>query len=123
LKASGGVLEINTQKELENVIAKEKEAIIKDKELRKNFDTVAKQLDRNAELREFCRYLQDNEPLLSRMNNLPKLKEDILKSYLKIHQNLYLELMDKYEAAAKRKKEIEDEARKQRTQWEEVIFQ
>ncbi len=29
--------------------------------------------------------------------------------------------MSKYDAAAKRKKEIEEEARKQRTQWEEVI--
>ncbi len=122
LKASsGGVIEINTEKELEAVIAKEKEAIIKDKELRKTFDTVSKQLARNAELRVFARYLQENEPLLARMGNLPKLKEDVLKSYLKVHYGEYEQLMAKYDAAAKRKKEIEDEARKQRTQWEEVI--
>jgi hypothetical protein len=122
LKASsGGFVEINTEKELEAVIAKEKEAIIKDKELRKSFDTVSKQLERNAELREFCHYLQNNEPILSRMNNLPKFKEDVLKSYLKVHFDQYEELMGKFDAAAKRKKEIEEEARKQRTQWEEVI--
>ena len=119
--ASGGVIEINTEKELETVIAKEKEAIIKDKELRKTFDTVSKQLERNTELREFTRYLQENEALLARMNNLPKLKEDVLKSYLKVHYSEYEQLMAKYDAAAKRKKEIEEEARKQRTQWEEVI--
>jgi hypothetical protein len=122
LKApSGGIIEINTESELEAVIAKEKEAIIKDKALRKNFDTVSKALDRNAELREFAHYLQENEPLLARMNNLPKLKEDVLKSYLKVHYGEYEQLMAKYDAAAKRKKEIEEEARKQRTQWEEVI--
>lgn len=121
LKAQGGVLEINTQKELESVIAKEKEAIIKDKELRKNFDSVAKQLERNVELREFCHYLQDNEAFLSRMSNLDKFKEDTLKSYLKVKESLYLNLMAKYDEAAKRKKEIQEEARKQRTQWEEVI--
>jgi len=121
LKASGGVLEINTQKELESVIAAEKEAIIKDKELRKNFDAVAKQLERNAELREFCRYLQDHEALLSRMSNPAKFKEDTIKSYLKVKENLYLGLMEKYDQAAARKKEIQEEARKQRTQWEEVI--
>ena len=121
LKASGGDIEINTQKELEGVIAKEKDAIIKDKELRKSFDAVQKQLDKNAELREFCRYLQDNEALLSRMNNLDKFKEDILKSYLKVNHSVYLDLMATYDAAAKRIKEIEEEARKQRTQWEEVI--
>lgn len=121
LKASGTVLEINTQKELENVIAEEKKAIIEDEDLQKKFDGVAKQLQRNSDLRDFCRYLQDNEALLSRMSNLGKFKEDVLKSYLKTHHSLYLDLMAKYDAAAKRKKEIEEEARKQRTHWEEVI--
>jgi hypothetical protein len=121
LKSSGAAIEIKTQKELEGVITKEKEAIIKDAQLRKSFDVVAKALNRNAELREFARYLQENEPLLSRMNNLEKFKEDILKSYLKVHHDLYLALMATYDAAAKRIKAIHEEARKQRTQWEEVI--
>jgi len=119
--ARGSAVEINTEKELEEIIVKEKETIIKDKDLRKKFDTVSRALERNSELREFTRYLQENEPLLARMNNLPKLREDILKSYLKVHYDLYKTLMDKYDAAAKRKKEIEEEARKQRTQWDEVI--
>ena len=121
LKASEGVLEINTQIELEGVIAEEKKATINDEKLRIKFDDVAKQLQRNAELREFCKYLQDNEAILSRMNNVAKFKEDVLKSYLKANYNLYLDLMAKYDAAAKRKKAIEEEACKQRTQWEEVI--
>ena len=121
LKASGGALEINTQTELETVIANEKKSIIEDEKLRKKFDDVEKQLRRNTELREFCTYLQDNETLLSRMNNVAKFKEDVLKSYLKVHYSLYLDLMAKYDAAEKRKKEIEEEAHKQQTQWEEVI--
>ena len=121
LKSSGETLEINTQQELEEVITKEKDAILKDDQLRKKFDDVAQRLHKNVDLRKFCRYLQDNEALLSRMNNLQKFKEDVLKSYLKALDDLYLELMQKYEEAAKRKKEIEEEARKQQTQWEEVI--
>jgi energy-coupling factor transporter ATP-binding protein EcfA2 len=121
LKATDTTLEINTQKELETVISKEKEIILKDKELRKTFDSVEKQLSRNAELREFCRYLQDHEAFLSQLNNIPKFKEDVLKSYLKAHYPLYQALMDKYDAAAKRKKEIREEARKQQTQWQQVI--
>ena len=121
LKAASGVLEINTQNELEDVIAEEKKAIFEDEKLRKKFDDVSKQLQKNADLRNFCQYLQDNEALLSRMNNLAKFKEDVLKSYLKVHHSPYLALMAKYDEAAKRKKEIEEEARKQQTQWEEVI--
>jgi hypothetical protein len=121
LKAVAGDREIATQAELEKVIDGEKEAILKDKGLRKKFDDVAKQLQRNVELRKFCSYLQDNEPLLSRMDNSEKFKEDVLKSYLKVHQDLYDDWMNKFDAAANRRKEIEEEARKQQTQWESVI--
>jgi hypothetical protein len=122
LKATAGdILEIATQKELEGVINKEKEAILKDKNLRKTFDAVAKQLEKNAELREFYRYLQDHEALLSQMNNVAKFKEDVLKSYLKSSYELYVGMMQSFDAAAKRKAEIEEEARKQRAQWDEVI--
>ena len=121
LKASDNVIEINTQRELENIIAKEKDAILQDEALKKIFNDVEKQLQKNAELRKFCLYLQNNEPLLSRMNNLRKFKEDVIKSYLKVLDNLYFELMEKYADAEKRKMEIVEVARKQRTQWEEVI--
>lgn len=121
LKAQAGDREITTQKELEDVITKEKEAILTDKALRKKFDDVSKQLQRNSELRTFCDYLQNNEAVLSRMSNPKKFKEDVLKSYLKVHQELYADWMQKFDTAAKRRKEIEEEARKQRTQWENVI--
>lgn len=121
LKTPDTTREISTQKELEGIITKEKEAILKDKQLRKSFDAVEKQLSRNAELREFCRYLQDNETLVPQLSNVPKFKEDVLKSYLKVHYALYQQLMEKYDAAAKRKKEIREEARKQQTQWQQVI--
>lgn len=114
-------LEIHSQKELEDVIAKEKDAIIKDKDLRKKFDELAKLLYKNAPLREFQNFMLEHEALLSQLTNIDKFRENIWKSYIKAHEDLYLDLMDKFEAAAKRKKEIEDEAKKQRTQWEEVI--
>lgn len=121
LKGTGKVQEINTQKELEDIIAQEKTALMTDKDLRKKFDAVQKQLEKNAAVRDFCRYLQSNEPLLSRMDNVGQFKEDVLKSYFKANEPLYLEMMQTYAAAEKRIKEIEAEAQKQRTQWEQVI--
>lgn len=121
LKATGKAQEINTQKELEDMIAQEKATMMADKDLRKKFDAVAKQLEKNTAVRDFCRYLQSNEPLLSRMNNLDQFKEDVLISYIKSNEPLYLEMMKTYESAEQRIKEIEAEAQKQRTQWEQVI--
>jgi hypothetical protein len=121
LRGTDKVQEINTQKELEAIVAQEKAGMMADKDLRKKFDAVAKQLEKNAAVRDFCRYLQFTEPLLSRMNNLDQFREDVLKSYIKVNESVYLELMGTYESAEQRIKEIEAEAQRQRTQWEQVI--
>ena len=121
LNADTGNREIKDSKELETIISKEKEEILADRALRKNFDDVARQLTRNVELREFYKYVRDDEAILSRLNNPQKLKQDVMKSYLKAHEDLYDDWMSKYEAARKRRKELEKEAQKQRTQWERVI--
>ena len=118
---NGERLEIRTQKELEAVIAKEKDAIIKDKELRKKFDEIAKMLEKNVTLRDFQKYMLDHEAFLSQLSNVNKFKQDVWKSYLKVKYDFYLDLLSKHEKAQKRQKEIEDEAARQRTQWEEVI--
>ena len=114
-------LEIKTQKELEDVISKEKEAILKDKELRARFDALAKLLDANAQMRDFRSFLLDHESFVSQLANVPKFRENVLKSYLKICFELYAALMKEYESAKARTKEIQIEAAKQRTQWETVI--
>ena len=75
LNAESGNQEITNQKDLEAVIEKEKKDILADKALRKNFEDVAKQLQRNADLRKFCKYVQDEEAILSRLNNPEKKKE------------------------------------------------
>ena len=121
LKASGKVHEISSQDELEEVIEEEKGTILQDRALRTRFDKVASSLQKNADLRKFLLFLQNNETLLPHMNNLPKFREDVLKSYLKLHYNLYKSLINRYEDVAGRKKEIEEVARRQRTQWDEVI--
>jgi energy-coupling factor transporter ATP-binding protein EcfA2 len=65
--------------------------------------------------------MMEHEALLSRLTDINKFKQDVLQSYMKANEPLYLDLMAAYEGAEKRQKEIEEEARKQRTQWETVI--
>ena len=103
------------------MIAKEKEAILTDKKLRDKFDGVGKRLQRNAELRTFYGYVQGDEALLSRLDNPEELREDVLKSYLKVHEELYVEWFNRYETARQRRKDLENQAKEQRTQWERVI--
>lgn len=114
-------LEITTEKELEDVISKEKQAILRDKELRARFDALAKLLDANIQMREFRSFLLDHESYVSQLANAKNFRENVLKSYLKICFEMYADLMKEYSAAKARKREIQAEASKQRTQWETVI--
>lgn len=121
LNAASGNRQITNQAELEEVIAEEKKAILSDAKLRKKFDDVAKQLQRNAELRAFCDYIKDEEALLARMSNPERLRQDVLKSYLKTNEGLYNDWMAKYDAAVARRRELEKAAKGQKNQWKTVI--
>lgn len=114
-------LEITSQKELEELIAKEKDAISNDKDLKKKFAKLDKLIQKNITVRDFEAYLLNHEELLVRLGNVPAFKEDVWKSYLKACFEPLQDLLNKHQAAQARRKEIEDQAAKERTQWEEVI--
>ena len=113
--------EITSEKELEELIAKEKDGISNDKDLKKKFAEIEKQINKNINLRDFDAYLQQHDDILPKLENIGKFKEEIWKSYLKARFDAYLDLVEKFQAAEKRKKEIEAAAAQQRTQWESVI--
>lgn len=114
-------LEISSQKELEELIATEKDAISNDKDLKKKFAEIDKLIQKNITVRDFEAYLQNHEELLVRLSNVPAFKQDIWKSYLKARFEPFQDLLHKHQAAQARRKEIEEQAAKERTQWEEVI--
>ena len=114
-------LEITSKKQLEELIAKEKEGISNDKDLRKKFADIEKLITKNVNVKAFDAYLGEHEELLPELVNIENFKENIWKSYFKEREELYKDLIKKYQDAEKRKKEIEEEASKQRTQWESVI--
>jgi len=114
-------LEITSQKELEDLIAKEKESILTDKELKKKFAEIEKVLQKNVTVRDFQEYLAVHEEILPKLENVDAFKEELWKSYFKAHEELYRDLIAKYQDTEKRKLEIETVASGQRTQWEQVI--
>lgn len=118
---SGDRLEIKSSSELDDLIQQEKSSLTSDKDLRKKFDNVEKLIQRHAILREFEIYISNNEELLPFMANIDEFKEKVWKSYLKDNLSEYSDLINKYKSAQVRAKEIEQAAKSQVTQWEEVI--
>lgn len=114
-------LEITTLEELEQLIAKEKEGISSDKDLRSKFADIEKLIKKNVSVRGFEDYLTRHEELLPNLANIERFREEIWKSYFTARIDLYRDLVRKHRNASNRRKEIGEEAGKQRTQWEAVI--
>jgi len=119
---AGGVSEqISTQKELAALIDAEKKKISDDDALRKTFSELEKQLNRNAEARRFYDYIASHIELLPELENIDGFNEKVWTSYIKANELLYEKVVKLHRDAAARKREIDEEAAKQRGQWEEVI--
>ena len=112
---------INSKADLEEVIEEEKNAILTNKELRTRFDKFDKLIQKNTNLRDFHNYLLDNEFILPYFENIAAFKEAVWKSYFKIKIDLYNSLIEKYQKVEARRAEIEEEAKRESTQWHKVI--
>jgi hypothetical protein len=114
-------VEITSETQLEKLIKQEKEKISGNADLRKTFDALEKQLQKNVTLRDFEAYLQDHEELLPELANFESFKEKVWKSYIKANYELYISLLEKTQLAAARTKEIQEQASREKTLWQTVI--
>lgn len=113
--------EIRTQQQLEDIIQEELDGITNDVALKKKFEKIKKQLEKNIQLRNFQQYISNNVFLLPHLDNLGLLKEKIWLSYFKAREPLYDELLAQYRKVKDRRQEIENEAREEQTRWESAI--
>jgi ABC-type lipoprotein export system ATPase subunit len=114
-------VEVKNQDELEQVIAKEKDAIMKDAKLRQRFDKMDKVMSKNEQLRDLQAFLSEHSEVLALMADMEKLKRAVWVDYFKANESDFNQVVKTYQLALARSKEIEAQAAKQRTQWERVI--
>ncbi|WP_246610034.1 phage infection protein [Comamonas fluminis] len=113
--------EINSEAELQALVDAERAKISEDAALRQKYEELEKQIQKNAQLREFESYLQGHEDLLPELADLAAFNKKLWMSYLKANHPLYVDLINKVEQAAVRSAEIEAQASQEHTQWQDVI--
>jgi len=113
--------EINSEAELQALIDAERAKISEDAALRKKYEDLEKQIQKNAQLREFGDYLQSHEELLPELADPAAFKKKLWMSYLKANHALCIDLLNKVGQAATRSAEIEAQAAKEQTLWQAVI--
>lgn len=112
---------IASEKELEGIIEKEKQTILNDEELLKKFNTIDQKLKANKELRDFREYLIQNMIILPELLNIDGFRENLWISYIKTKKDLFNDLSEEYKKGKKEIALIIEQAKKEKTQWEEVI--
>lgn len=113
--------EINSEAELQALVDAERAKISEDAALRQKYEELEKQIQKNAQLREFESYLQGHEDLLPELADPAAFNKKLWMSYLKANHALYVDLINKVEQAAVRSAEIETQAGQEHTQWQDVI--
>ena len=113
--------EISDIKELKNAIQNEKDAILDNPQLAATFAQIDNKLTKNAELRRFRDYLDQNRFILLELGNIEKLKQTIWIAYLVENRESFADLAESYKAAKKRIEEIIEEAKREKTKWVDVI--
>ena len=121
LNDNGKKFEITSEKELEEVIEKEKQSILNNPELLNTFNEIDKKLNANKELRDFREYLIQNMVILPELLNLEAFKEKLWITYLKIKNDFYKNLLDEYKSGKKEIEDIIQQAKKENTAWSDVI--
>lgn len=117
----GDSKEVSSQADLDALIATEKQRITDDNALRKNLDAVEKALNKNVDTRAFFAYISEHVELLPEFINVDLFEQNLWKSYIKTHQEVYERVVTCFKDAEKRRKEIEQQAATESTQWERVI--
>jgi hypothetical protein len=113
--------EINSEAELQALVDAERAKISEDAALRQKYEELEKQIQKNAQLREFESYMQGHEDLLPELADPAAFNRKLWLSYLKANHALYVDLINKVEQAAVRSGEIEAQAGQEHTQWQDVI--
>ena len=80
---------IASKADLDALIATEKERITDDETLRKKLDALEKALNKNVDTRNFFDYISQHVELLPEFVNLEVFEQNLWKSYIKTHEDLY----------------------------------
>jgi len=121
LNNDGILIEVNNSKEFSKILDDEVTRIFHDKELQKRFKKIDKILTKNAELKAFREFLENEPSMLAELKNLPEYRKKIWISYLKQIKQELSNLVTLYNAGKKSIAEIIKHAKKETTEWKRVV--
>lgn len=121
LHGEGEPRKVTSDADLRALITQEKKRITDDDALRKKLEAVEKALQKNVDTRRFLDFIAGREELLTEFASVGSFQQSVWKSYLKVHEDLFQRVVTRFKDTEARRKEIEQKAAQESTQWERVI--
>lgn len=117
----GKLVEVKTEKQLEELIEEEKRAILSDPELKTTFESIDTKLTKNKDLKEFRDILENNQFLFPELENLPFLASKLWIAYCVTIEETYTALNEEYAQSKGKIDTILKKAKEEETSWHKVV--
>lgn len=123
LKAKDGSTSITLkeQKELDDLIKKEKEQVLNSKEIKELFEKINKAISKNKDTQAFNAFLQTHQDIIVEYKDIDLFKKKVWVKVFLYYERLLDELIDDYNKAQEDLKKLRNNAREQVTDWKKAL--
>lgn len=123
LKAKDGSTSITLkkQKELDDLIKKEKEQVLDSKEIKDLFEKINKAISKNKDTQAFNNFLQTHQDIIVEYKDIDLFKKKVWVKAFLYYEHLLNELIDDYNKAQKDLEKLRDDAKEQVTDWKQAL--
>lgn len=112
---------LKEQKELDDLIKKEKEQVLNSKEIKELFEKINKAISKNKDTLAFNAFLQTHQDIIVEYKDIDLFKKKVWVKAFSYYEHLLDELIDDYNKAQENLKKLRDNAREQVTDWKKAL--
>lgn len=120
-KDGSASITLKEQKELDDLIKKEKEQVLDSKEIKDLFEKINKAISKNKDTKAFNTFLQTHQDIIVEYKDIDLFKKKVWVKAFLYYEHLLDELIDDYNKAQKDLKKLRDDAKKQVTDWKKAL--
>ena len=112
---------VKSQKELDDLVKKEKEQVLNTKEIKNLFEKINKAISKNKDTQAFNVFLQNHPDIIGEYENIDNFKRKVWIKAFALYESELRELLEDYEKAQDDLKNLRSEAKSETTDWKKAL--
>ncbi len=112
---------VKSQKELDEIIAKEKEQVLNTKELKELFEKINKLISKNKDTQAFNEFLQKHPDVVAEYKDVNLFKKKVWIKAFASCEVMLRELLTEYKKAQEELSKLRDKAKEETTDWKKAL--